>query len=272
MLQHAAGTYRPRLLEPIHCLGPDQALQSFVSTWGFNAENNALLAVPTGVVWDAWDKMLVEPWQDLDADPRTAPSTKVRMVTYNSWFAVETPPQIEKKLKHDYPEGMPRYIRHTGGIPFEQVKQLMRLRTGAHHLRVETGRWQNPRLPRADRVCQKCTWGTKVEDEFHMLFECPRYHHIRVRYEQSLFTAFGGISQTPRSMIIQGKMSAFMNQDPKQVAAFVWECMQYRQYEATDLIPYSAPAELEELGLDPHYAIDTFSSDYDEFIDDMGEC
>ena len=210
---------------------PDQALQSFVSTWGFNAENNALLAVPRGVVWDAWDKMLGEPWQDLDADPRTAPSTKVRMVTYNSWFAVETPPQIEKKLKHDYPEGMPRYIRHTGGIPFEQVKQLMRLRTGAHHLRVETGRWQNPRLPRADRVCQKCTWGTKVEDEFHILFECPRYHHIRVRYEQSLFTAFGGISQTPRSMIIQGKMSAFMNQDPKQVAAFVWECMQYRQYD-----------------------------------------
>ena len=79
--------------------------QSFVSTWGFNAENNALLAVPRGVVWEAWDKMLVEPWQDLDADPRTAPSTKVRMVTYNSWFAVETPPQIEKKLKHDYPEG-----------------------------------------------------------------------------------------------------------------------------------------------------------------------
>ena len=73
-------------------------------------------------------------------------------------------------------------------------------------------------------------------------------------------------------MIGQGKMSAFMNQDPKQVAAFVWECMQYRQYEATDLIPYSAPAELEELGLDPHYGIDTFSSDYDEFIDDMGEC
>ena len=79
--------------------------------------------IASGVVWDAWDKMLVEPWQDLDADPRTAPSTKVRMVTYNSWFAVETPPQIQKELKHDYPEGMPRYIRHTGGIPFKQVKQ-----------------------------------------------------------------------------------------------------------------------------------------------------
>ena len=36
--------------------------------------------------------------------------------------------------------------------------------------------------------------------------------------------------------------------------------------------PNLAPAELEELGLDPHYVIDTFSSDYDEFIDDMGEC
>ena len=54
-----------------------------------------------------------------------------------------------------------------------------------------------------------------------MLFECPRYPHIRVRYEQSLFTAFGGIShQTPRSMIIQGKMSAFMNQDPKQITNY----------------------------------------------------
>ena len=26
------------------------------------------------------------------------------------------------------------------------------------------------------------------------------------------------------------------------------------------------------MGLDPHYGIDTFSSDYDEFIDDMGKC
>jgi hypothetical protein len=36
------------------------------------------------------------------------------------------------------------------------------------------------------RVCQTCTWGTTVEDELHVLFECPTYHHIRLKYEQVL--------------------------------------------------------------------------------------
>ena len=164
---------------------PDQALQSFVRNRGYSGVDNRLLAVPSGVVWNAWEKMLAEPWEGLAVDPRTAPSTKVRLATYHSWFAV--PADAETEQDKDYPKGMPQYIRHTGGIPFEQVKQLMRLRTGAHYLRVETGRWQQPRVPRAERVCQKCTWGTMVEDEFHMLFECPRYHHIRAKYEPSLF-------------------------------------------------------------------------------------
>ena len=61
---------------------------------------------------------------------------------------------------------MPRYIRHTSGIPFTYVKQLMRFRTGAHHLAIETGRWARPKLPRQHRVCSKCSC-TVVEDEVH---------------------------------------------------------------------------------------------------------
>ena len=44
----------------------------------------------------------------------------------------------QEELEAGYPQGMPRYIRHTSGIPFTYVKQLMRFRTGAHHLAIET--------------------------------------------------------------------------------------------------------------------------------------
>lgn len=44
----------------------------------------------------------------------------------------------------------------------------MRLRTGAHHLAVETGRWSRPVIPRQFRTCSKCTQ-TIVEDEMHLL-------------------------------------------------------------------------------------------------------
>ena len=43
-----------------------------------------------------------------------------------------------------------------------------------------------PRLPRSLRVCQKCTWGSTVEDEYHVLFECPASHRIRLKYENGL--------------------------------------------------------------------------------------
>jgi hypothetical protein len=40
--------------------------------------------------------------------------------------------------------------------------------------------------------------------------------------------------------------------------------MEYRQFEAPDLLPYFTREEADQLGLDG-YKIDTFSSDYDEF-------
>ena len=66
-----------------------------------------------------------------------------------------------------------------------------------------------------------------------------------------------------------GKVSAFMNQNPRKVAAFVSECLDYRRFEASDLLPYATRETLEELGL-VGYQIDTFSSDYDDYIDESG--
>ena len=68
-----------------------------------------------------------------------------------------------------------------------------------------------------------------MEDEFHLLFECSRYHHIRSKYENSLFADFGGVSRAARVMSDPGKVSAFLNQEPSKVASFVWKCMEYIQ-------------------------------------------
>ena len=40
--------------------------------------------------------------------------------------------------------------------------------------------------------------------------------------------------------------------------------------EAPDLIPYVSRQELEHLGLADSYTIDTFYSDYDEYLDEFG--
>ena len=108
-----------------------------------------------------------------------------------------------------------------------------------------------------------------MEDEYHVLFECPTYHHIRLKYEEALFSNFGGVSRAARSMRPSGKVSAFMNQNPRKVAAFVSECLDYRRFEASDLLPYATRETLEELGL-VGYQIDTFSSDYDDYMSATG--
>ena len=92
------------------------------------------------------------PWKAVKdiSDPRVAPSEKVRLASYSAWFAVEEEVPVED-LERGFPQGMARYIRHTGGT-LNNVQQLIRLRTGAHHLAIETGRWSRPSIPREERL------------------------------------------------------------------------------------------------------------------------
>ena len=48
-------------------------------------------------------------------------------------------------------------------------------------LRKETGRYGNNRVERSQRHCQICDMNV-VEDEFHFLFICRRYTHLRKTY------------------------------------------------------------------------------------------
>ena len=53
-----------------------------------------------------------------------------------------------------------------------------RLRLSSHRLEVETGRWHKPNaIPLENRVCSTCR---ELEDEYHFMLECSRYHDLRV--------------------------------------------------------------------------------------------
>eukprot|EP00732_Lithocolla_globosa_P001139 Lithocolla_globosa_v1_NODE_518_length_3838_cov_6.179752.p1 type:complete len:838 gc:universal NODE_518_length_3838_cov_6.179752:2520-7(-) len=55
---------------------------------------------------------------------------------------------------------------------------LARLRCGTHDLRIERGRYTNPKTPADQRFCECCTSGS-VEDEFHFLMKCSLYADLR---------------------------------------------------------------------------------------------
>jgi hypothetical protein len=75
-----------------------------------------ILELPHTHIWLAWEEMLQAPWKAVKdiCDPRVAPSEKVRLASYSSWFTLEEEVPMED-LERGYPQGMARYIRHTGG-------------------------------------------------------------------------------------------------------------------------------------------------------------
>ena len=91
-----------------------------------------------------------------------------------------------------------------------RLVRLAQLRTGSHWLRVETGRWQ--RLEREQRVCPHCD-AAAVEDEAHMVFDCPKY---------------AGVRQQCHDLFCSGdrNIGSFLSQPPVRVAQFVHQCFQ----------------------------------------------
>ena len=62
-------------------------------------------------------------------------------------------------------------------------KIISRWRLSNHTLKIETQRYTRPKTPRNERVCSFCN---TLEDEQHVVFDCPLYHNIRRKYEPTL--------------------------------------------------------------------------------------
>ena len=61
---------------------------------------------------------------------------------------------------------------------------VTRYRTGSHHLKIETGRFATPSIPRDERLCN-C--GTAVQTVKHCLLSCPLLNTVRTKYNISTF-------------------------------------------------------------------------------------
>ena len=90
-----------------------------------------------------------------------------------------------KLIKHDFK--MERYLNLP---PYLRVPTT-RLRTSAHSLRIETGRYNLPTpIPADKRHCWFCT-NQLVEDELHFLFDCELYKLIPEKAKlMECFTSF----------------------------------------------------------------------------------
>lgn len=133
-------------------------------------------------------------WQDLDYCPRTCPSHKSRLCTYNAWCA--RPDSCRRKAYVHLP------------LSATCLRQVLKFRMGCHGLPRDCGSWAG--VPRVDRVCRFCGVGS-MGDERHVVFECPHLQSIRDKYA-SLFSA---------STMVQ-----FLWQDDLvSVSKFLCECM-----------------------------------------------
>ena len=55
---------------------------------------------------------------------------------------------------------------------------MVKTRLGVLPIRIETGRYERPKKPADQRLCQQCSLGS-VENEIHFLLECPRNTLLR---------------------------------------------------------------------------------------------
>ena len=64
-------------------------------------------------------------------------------------------------------------------LSFVQRKFLAKFRLGVLPIRIETGRYERPRLAENDRICLVCDEVNAIENEQHFLMTCSAYNRIR---------------------------------------------------------------------------------------------
>ena len=64
-------------------------------------------------------------------------------------------------------------------------RMLARIRSGTNSLRIETGRYERPKLAEEYRICRVCK--TETENEEHFLMGCSAYENIRKETIQEMY-------------------------------------------------------------------------------------
>ena len=116
-------------------------------------------------------------WQTKNITNRRNPSykgTKVDISAQSILAQLQNPNSGKLKflnsLKDTY--GQETYLKIQ---KLSNRRAITKLRRSNHNLAIETGRWTN--TERKNRLCTQCT-ESKIEDEMHFLFDCPKYSDI----------------------------------------------------------------------------------------------
>jgi hypothetical protein len=119
--------------------------------------------------------------------PRLCPSDGAMYVAYMYWYWPETGQ-----------EGCKTYARHVSNcnIPPGKFNTLMRFRFGCCDLEVNVGRRKKAGeahgpAGRGERKCRLCTEQYRMEDEQHVVFECPAYAGLRSAMHAAVFEEVG---------------------------------------------------------------------------------
>ena len=91
-----------------------------------------------------------------------------------------TKPKLRTFIQFNDFESIATYI--TLPLSYFQRRAVAKLRLGCLPLRVETGRYQVPRLPEDERTCPLCPSNEpnhSIENEFHFMFSCTAYKNER---------------------------------------------------------------------------------------------
>jgi hypothetical protein len=141
-------------------------------------------------------------WHGLASDPRNAPSIGATLCTYHNWFA------------SDLPENGACWscapCIAVPNIPYAQLIDLIKLRTSSHNLAVQRLREVHPRVPRASRICPLCNSGD-VQDEHHMLFDCPHLDWARQQYGRLFGASDHGIKATCTDPLMAPLLASFVH-------------------------------------------------------------
>ena len=79
---------------------------------------------------------------------------------------------------------IPSYISKP--MSFICRKYLALTRLSNLSIRIETGRYERPKLALNLRYCPACNDRAAIEDEFHLIFQCASYNEIRISWLSKL--------------------------------------------------------------------------------------
>ena len=137
-------------------------------------------------------------WDGLGPLPRVAPSERINLTTYFRWFYrgdwLDRPGYLFLRLSH------------------KRTYLMIRFKLGCHPLGIVTGRFRG--LRRHERICTRCDMGA-LDDERHLVFECPSFEHLRAQHRQ----LFG-------QEVAFDMRLFFAHEDQQSVVHFVLACLE----------------------------------------------